>query len=139
MVALLKTLFGMMTRKSLAEEVEDYVTVQQSLKNVEIPPEQITNINALLDLEKEYLVGSSFALSNLYKMSRYKLINWYKYENDRTLYETFVNGEDECSQNYRGTVAYVKEVKLEKPEAVILVHGMGKRLDFSLVDKLLNE
>ena len=139
MVALLKTLFGMTTRKSLAEKVKDYVTVQQGLKNVEIPPEQITNINVLLDLEKNYLVENGLGLedSNIKKIE-YKLMNWYKYENDRTLYETFVNGENNCSQNYRGTRSYVKEVKLEKPEAVILVHEMGKRLDFSLVDKLLH-
>ena len=140
MVALLRNLLGLRTRKTLADEVKDYITVKQSLINIEIPKEQIDNINSLLRLEKNYLEENTLNFKDFStNRVKYKLINWYDKIEDKRLYETFVNGENDCSQNYTGTKFFVNKVREENPSSVILVHGMGLELNFYLIDKLLSE
>ena len=140
MVALLRNLLGLRTRKTLADEVKDYITVKQSLINIEIPKEQIDNINSLLRLEKNYLEENTLNFKDFStNRVKYKLINWYDKIEDKRLYETFVNGENDCSQNYTGTKSFVNKVREENPSSVILVHGMGLELNFYLIDKLLSE
>ena len=121
-----------------------YKTVKDQLKNVDIPPEQLKNVQLLAfletmdnnDLLASTPINSSTTSSGVSLETTWRRSFNYRLEDDPAEYWIFANGYFIGFNNSRAIHSYLIELEKKMPGAVVLVHRIGSDLDFGLVDKL---
>lgn len=107
----------------------NYISARESL-SVPIPPSQQKNVIALFRHEKQAL------MSRQVNDPRQRLLNFYVHEEDRAVYVVFQGGEFQGFNNRRAMARFISICRKNSPGEAILVHRMGSKVDFDLVNRL---
>ncbi len=106
-----------------------YLLVEEQLNDLTIPEGQQSNIQALIAYEAEYdSRPNGWA-------ERASCADCYSMEVDKRAYLLFCNGKFAGSTNLRGMPRIIAQTREWYPDGVMLLHGMGTKVDFDLVNK----
>ncbi len=117
--------------------LETYLTIEEQLSALHIPPEQQRNVSAIATYERtRHAYPENIYGCRTVEDVKEADLNAYERESDRARYLIAADGNVVAHQNFRALAGIKRDWLKHYPTSTLLAHRMGSRINFDLIHHL---